>query len=218
MSEGVVVSAYHEGVCGSLEVTSPGFEGVDNTKEFLFSGAVVDLGLGEFATLIGDGSAVLEKDGPDTDNTGIGLHDKSFVRVWVCQDRCRAQCRFDGFKRVLALVGPGENVVLPGLRRERGRKCCVIWKEFAKVICESQELPVFTGVLGSRHIADGLNLFRVNFNAVCTDDMSKIVKLMLKKLAFGQLAVQAFLADNVEDLAQVVQMLVLRFGENEDIV
>ena len=107
------------------------------------------------------------------------------------------------------------------LLEEVGKRLCnlrEVLNESSAIACKTKETAELLDILRRFPIQNCRNLCGINSNALGRDDMTKVKNFIKPKLTFGKLRIELILSELVEHQSQMLGMILLILGEDQDII
>ncbi|GBG74630.1 hypothetical protein CBR_g19037 [Chara braunii] len=236
---GGVVSA--DGEVLSVEVRAPDCEGVNHGEEFLLVGGVIHLrgkellaceGDGVFARWsLGVGGRVLDGGGldgvagemlghygSDGEVRGVRGDIEMASGVGDLENRGRGDGLLEQVESVLAAIVPMERLVLAGEFVERVRDLGKVANERALIVGKAKEGTELEEGLGWGVLDEGCDLRGVHTDAFSGDNKAEVFDARSGKRTFAELGVEFLLAEDRENLAEVLKVGLEGGAEDKDVI
>ncbi|GBG79883.1 hypothetical protein CBR_g30149, partial [Chara braunii] len=234
-----VVSA--DGEVLPVEVRAPNCEGVNHDDEFLLVGGIIHLCRKELLACEGDGvfarwslgvggrvldgggldgvaGEMLGQHGSDGEVGGVSGDIKMASGVGDLEDRGRGDGLLEQVKSVLAAIVPMERLVLASEFMERVRDLGKVANERAVIVGKAKEGTELEEGRGWGVLDEGCDLRGVHTYAFSGDNMAEVLEARSGKRTFAELGVEFLLAEDRENLAEVLKVGLEGGAEAKDVM
>ena len=121
-------------------------------------------------------------------------------RIRHNKDWCTGQTLLKIIKCYLTLVWPNKLLPFPLKRSDEMGYLWEILHEVIVVTHQYHETTNFWDISGCQPIHDSMNLLRIHYNSITSDDMSQILHLWLEDPTFTQVSIQLMVSQTLQNL------------------